>query len=207
MQKKILLLFLLASFAARSQNLYTTVHNYFRQDPFGKPFAQFLNSLVNDPALLEKDIKKKTDSTLFYLQGIYTVHKPFFFPTQQCRVILSEQQDFTDTTETETYSYFVYQLIGYAAPGDEGIRDVKEEYERLSKKLKKGIKDTNQKELKRGSATTGMILNYLYGDMLFAPMTLAWVSTVDKKENIVALTVRFVIRENQAFLPIASNSP
>lgn len=208
MKRPLLLLSGILLYAAVfSQGIYSAVHTYFRHDPFEKPFAQFLSSLLNDPALTEKDIKKKTDSTLFFLQGTYRAYRPFFFPATHCRVVLAEQQEFTDSTETEAYTFFVYQLIGYAAPGDEGVRDVKEEFERLQRKWKKGLVDNGHRELKRGSETSGMIADYHYGYMLFNPVSIAWASSAGKKENIIALTVRFLLRENQAFLPITANSP
>lgn len=207
MKINLLLFILLAAPPVLAQGIYTTTRNYYRQDPFHKPFAQFLNNLVGDPALTEKEIKKKTDSTLFFLQGTYTSHKPFFFPASRCKVILAEYQEYTDSTETETYNYFVYQLVGYAAPGDEGVRDIKEEFERLSKKVKRGLTEHNRRELKRGPVTTGMVVDYGYPYLVFDPLTIAWASSNEKKENIIALTVRFILRDNAAYLPIPADSP
>jgi hypothetical protein len=181
--------------------------SYFRFSPFNREFSQFLNTLINDPALTEKNIKKKNDSTLFYMQGIYTAHSPFFFRSTRCKIILAERQEFTDSLSTQTYTYFVYQLIGYAPPGEEGQKDIKQEFERLSHRFKKGLDAKDQKELRRGSEQSGAIIDYALMKMPFYPLTIAWTTSPDHKENIIALAVRFFIVDNEAYLPISSDSP
>jgi hypothetical protein len=172
--------------------------SYFRSDPFSKEFSQFLNNLINDPALTEKNIKKRTDSTLFFLQGIYSSHSPFFFHTNRCKIILAERQEYTDSLSTRTYTYFVYQLIGYAAPGEEGQKDIKQEFERLNRRFKKGLDEADEKELKRGSEQSGAIINYPFMKMPFYPLTIAWTTSADHQENIIAITVRFFMVDNEA---------
>jgi hypothetical protein len=184
-------------------------HSYFRSDPFNKEFSQFLNNLINDPALTEKSIKKRTDSTLFFLQGIYSSHSPFFFHTNRCKIILAERQEYKDSLSTRTYTYFIYQLIGYAAPGEEGQKDIKQEFEKLNRRFKKGLDETDQKELKRGYEQSGAIINYSFMKMPFYPLTIAWTTSADHQENIIAITVRFYMEDNEAYLylPIPPDSP
>jgi predicted MFS family arabinose efflux permease len=52
-----------------------------------------------------------------------------------------------------------------------------------------------------------MITNYTYGGMIFSPLTIAWTSSADKKENMVVLTIRFFMANNQAYLPETFNGP
>ena len=52
---------------------------YFRPDPFSKEFSSFVLHLINDPTLTNKIVLKRTDSTLFYLEGRYITFNPFFF--------------------------------------------------------------------------------------------------------------------------------
>lgn len=207
MKMKLFIAFLLTSQTICSQPLYKVTEDYFRQDPFKSEFSQFLNKLISDPALTEKEIKKKNDSTLFFLQGIYKSHSPFFFPATHCKVILAERQEFADSLSNEAYTYFVYQLIGYAAPGEEGLKDIKQEFERLNRRLKKGLDPSDQKQLTRGDEQSGSIINYAFRNIAFYPLTIAWATSADKKENIVALSIRFFMMDNTAYLPIPSNSP
>ncbi len=188
------------------QALYKAAEDYFRTNPFKTEFSQFINTLVSDPGLVEKDVKKKTDSTLFFLQGIYPSYAPFFFPTKRCKIVLAEQE-FADSLTGELYSYFIYQVIGYATPGEEGVKDIKQEFEKLNRRLKKGLEATDQKELRNGNELTGTIVNYRYNRMAFFPLTIAWATSPGHKENIVVLSIRFFLLENRAYLPIPTNSP
>jgi len=96
-------------------------------------------------------------------------------------------------------------LIGYAPPGDEGFKDVKKEFDKLNNRLKKGLELAAQKDLKHASGKSGMIINYTYGGMIFSPLTLAWTSSADKKENMVVITIRFLMTDNRAYLPETFN--
>ena len=190
-----------------SQTFYKATEQYFRHDPFKTEFSQFLNKLINDPLLSQKEVIKTTDSTLFFLQGIYATHSPFFFPTISCKVVLAERLEYPDSLSTRPARYFIYQLIGYAPTGEDGRKDVKKEFEKLNNRLKKGLQLAAEKDLTQSNGKAGMITNYTYGGMIFSPLTIAWTSTADKKENIVVLTVRFLMMNNQAYLPITFDSP
>lgn len=207
MKTRLLISFLFACQTVYPQSLNKIGQDYFRLDPFKMEFSQFLNNLINDPALVEKDIKKRTDTTLFYLSGIYPSHKPFFFPTTRCKIILAEQQGYTDSLSTIPYFYFVYQLVGYASQDDEGLKNVIQEFEKLNRRYKKGFDAINQKKLKRGGQESGAITNYSLKEMAFYPLTVAWATSADHKENIVAISIRFFMVDNKAFLPIPANSP
>ena len=206
MKIKLFLLLLLTWQTIFPQSVYKATEEYFRHNPFKTEFDRFLNKLISDPVLLEKDIKKKTDSTLFYVQGVYKSFSPFFFPANHCK-IMSEQQEYTDSLQMEVYTYFVYQLIGYATPGKEGLNDIKEEFEKLNRRFRKGLNVIEQKELKRENEQSGIIVNYTYKDMIFYPLTIAWATTPGNKENIIALTIRFFMLDNKAYLPVPAYSP
>ncbi len=207
MKIKFFITFLLTWQTLCPQSIYKVTQDYFRYDPFKTEFNQFLNKLISDPGLSEKNIKKKTDSTLFFLEGIYKSHSPFFFLSTRCKVILAERQEYTDSLSNEIYTYFVYQLIGYAPPGEDGLKDIKQEFDKLNRRFKKGLEPIEQKELKRGSEKSGVIINYTFKGMVFYPLTIAWATSKDLKENIIALSIRFFMDENKAFLPISPDGP
>ncbi len=207
MKIKLIILLSLSWQTLCSQSIYKATEQYFRHDPFKSEFSQFLIKLINDPSLSQKEVIKTTDSTLFFLQGIYTTHSPFFFPTINCKVVLAERLEYPDSLSPTPARFFIYQLIGYAPPGEEGFKDVKKEFDKLNNRLKKGLDLAAQKDLKHASGKSGMITNYTYGGMIFSPLTIAWTSSADKKENMVVLTVRFFMTNNQAYLPIPLDSP
>jgi hypothetical protein len=203
-------LFIIFSFTWQTvfpQILQNVAEDYFRTNPFKTTFSQFLNNLINDPAISEKSISKKTDSTLYYFQGVYNSHSPFFFPSSHCKVILAEQEEYSDSLTNNIYTYFIYQLISYATPGEEGIKHIKQEFEKLNRRFKNKFEAKNQKDIKRGNEQSGAIIDYTSKGMIFHPLTIAWASSIDRKENILVLSIRFFIYDNKAYLPIPSDSP
>ena len=189
------------------QPLYQITKNYFRTDPFTNSFSQFLNQLINDPAIIEKKITRRSDSALFYFEGYYKSFSPFFIPVSQCRIILSEKEERTmDSTQTPFY-YYEYQLIGYAADAKNGKKDVTEEFEKLNKRFRKNLTETDSRELMTNSKLAGVIKNYTYKSMQFIPLTLAWATAKNQSENIIAVTIRFLNINNTAYLPIPANGP
>jgi len=177
MKIKFLLILVLGCQAAYPQWLYTTTRSYFRQDPFKTEFSLFLPSLMNDPGLIEKKISKKTDSTLFYLEGRYNSYYPFTITTTHCKIILAEMQNYPDSSNKEPFTYFVYQLIGYALPGESGLNDIRQEYEKLHRRFKKEMEVNVLKELEREGVQSGAIMNYTFKGMIFYPLTVAWASS------------------------------
>ena len=140
MRKTVLLFFLLFHFTVNGQQqLEKIAANYFRSTPFNKEFSQFLAHLMNDPTLIDKTIKKKTDSTLFYIQATYSSHNPFFFKGIKTKVILAEKEEMPADSTQEPQSVYIYQLIGYAPSGEDGIKDIKEEYKKIGRRYKKSF--------------------------------------------------------------------
>jgi hypothetical protein len=202
-----LLLFLLPCGISQSQSPYTISKDYFRTDPFANSFSSFINTLINDQALKEKIITRRSDSVLFYFEGIYSSYSPFFIPVSHCKIILAEKEDRTEDSTATPYFYYEYQLIGYAKDINKGYKDVKEEFDMLNKKFSKSLVPEIEKELKRNGQVSGKIKHYSYKTMLLKPVTLAWAVSSDQQENIIAITLRFLNISNEAFLPIPSDSP
>src|SRR5437762_6030635 len=75
--------------SSAQQIVYDIAKSYYRSNPFENEFSKFLNHLMNDPTLADKIIHKKTDSTLFFLKGVYSSHNPFFFKANKTEVILA----------------------------------------------------------------------------------------------------------------------
>ncbi|MBI3138941.1 MAG: hypothetical protein HYZ15_10180 [Sphingobacteriales bacterium] len=181
------------------------VQQYYRINPFNKEFSNFLSRLMNDPTLTDTTLHRKTDSTLFFLEGNYTTHRPFFFRAGQVKVLLAERELTIDSTE-DFSTVFLYQLVGYAPGGKEGVQDVKTEFEKLSRQYKRVFEISSSRELKSGQQVYGEVRDFYFTNVFFPILTLAW-STREEKENLVAITVRFMVYNNAAYLPITANSP
>lgn len=178
-------------------------HDYFRVSPFNKDFSTFITRLMNDPGVLEKKVNLKTDSSLFFMEATYTKHQPFFFKPDKVKVILSEREMEIDSVRYIP-SFFLYQLVGYAPAGSEGITDVKKEYEKLVRKYTRSFDMNHARELKDGETVNGEIRDFYFTNVSFPLVTLAWSSNTTNG-NVLAITIRFEVIENRAFLPIATN--
>lgn len=203
MKKIYLLLLLLTSLTAYPQSTYIKIsENYYRSAPFNKEFSKFLNHLINDPTIVNKKILKRTDSTLFYLKGTYTTHNPFFFKSIRTGVILAEQEFVVQQDSANLlHTIYAYQLIGYAPPGVEGMKDVKDEFEKFCRHYKKGFWDNKSEEIKKDDGQHGEIRDYSFRYLSFFPLTVAWATSSDHTENIFALTLRFMVVNNIPYLP------
>jgi hypothetical protein len=178
-------------------------HDYFRVSPFNKDFSTFVSRLINDPSVADKKIHLKTDSTLFFMEAAYTKHQPFFFKPEKVKVIISERETEADSLHSPQ-PFFIYQLVGYAPAGKDGKTDVEKEYEKLVKKYTRSFDMNQPRELKDGETVTGEIRDFYFANVSFAPVTLAWSSNAENG-NVFAITIRFLVFDNRAFLPIATN--
>lgn len=178
-------------------------HDYFRVSPFNKDFGTFVSRLMNDPAITEKKINLKTDSTLFFLEAVYTTHQPFFFKPAKVKVIISERETEPDSLQ-DAQPFFIYQLVGFAPAGKDGKTDVEKEYEKLVKRYTRSFDMNQPRELKDGNIITGEIRDFYFANVSFSPLTLAWSTNADNG-NVFAITIRFLVLDNRAFLPIATN--
>ena len=199
-------LFLIIAFAANAQqSTFKIAKNYYRADPFAVPFSTFLTKLLNDPAAKDISLHKKTDSTLFYFTGNYLSHKPFFFPGIGTKITLAEREVVIADTVDYLKSYYVYQLIGYAPEGEDGLKDVKEEYAKFLKKYKKDFPGASIQKIKEAKGAEGEITNFHSSISGFYPLAIAWSSSDGKKENLFAVTISFWVTDNTAWLPIPAD--
>jgi hypothetical protein len=202
MKRMLLLFFLLTRLAVHGQEVFVKIsENYFRSSPFDKEFSKFLGHLMNDPTLTDKTINKKNDSTLFFFQGAYSTHNPYFFKAIKTKIILAEKEEILNDSLKLLHTVYVYQLIGYAPPGEEGIKDVKEEFEKFCRRYKKGFRDSNYEELKTNEKQSGEIRDFSYRNLHFYPLTAAWATSKDHNDNIFAITIRFKVFNNLPYLP------
>ena len=187
--------------AGAQQSLKKVSENYFRSPPFEREFNLVLKHLMNDPTLSNKNILKKTDSTLFFLEGDYSNHNPFFFKATRTRIILAEQE-LNPLDSLPASSLFVYQLIGYASKGEEGFKDVREEFDKFCKKNRISFAGEQVRNIMNGTEVTGNIQDFRVSSMNFFPLTAAWMGSPNGGENLFAVTIRFIVVENEAWLPI-----
>jgi hypothetical protein len=187
------------------QAVVKITQSYFRSDPFGTEFSSFLKHLINDPTLTDKLIEKKTDTSLFYFQGIYSNYNPFFFKPKRVEVILAETPIKIDSLNTDTI--YIYQLAAFNTNTKDAVLEIKKEFEKIYKRYKNGFfKNTYAENLKESKLTE---VTYNFFDPLHAvsPFALTWIGPTEDKEMCLILTIRIQISNNEAILPVPFYTP
>ncbi len=196
----LLIVFLFTAYGLQAQKLKEISAYYYRSNPFNKDFSSFINHLTLDPSLYNKQVSKITDTTLYFFEGWYKSHSPYFFKAEKTKVAFAERQVSKDSV-LGGLSYFVYQLIGYSTNNEEGKKDVEGEYKRFVRKYSKGFEQTTSPIIKN-KKTVGELSSFNLNGLSFTPLTAAWLTDETTKENMLVLSISFIIVDNQAYLPI-----
>jgi len=99
--------------------LIKIVKNYFRSDPYRNEFGFFLKHLMNDPILVNKSTRLRTDTSLFYFQGVYKNYSPYGFLADRTEIRLAEQELVIDDSLSlkDIWQTFYYRTWKYNARG------------------------------------------------------------------------------------------
>lgn len=198
----IVCLVLITKSMTAQQSCLKVAQTYYRSDPFNKEFSSFLNHLLKDPTLQNITQHKKTDSTLYFFSAVYKTYSPFFFKATQTKVILAEREFMIKDSVNYVLPYYTYQLIGYAPSGEEGKKEVEEEFDKFCRKYKKGFDSYASKQVGDSKSEVGEIREYSISSLSFPVLKAAWASSKNKQENIFAITLSFLVVENAASLPV-----
>ena len=187
-----------ASFS--QEGLYQFSKSYFRSDPLVGSFSGFLKHLMNDPAIKNKQIQQRTDSTLFYFFGVYTSYNPFFFKAKRVEILLEETPiKYVDSLPADTI--LVYQLLAYT-DGSRGQQEVKKEFEKIHRQYNKRFADSNYRNLETGEKITGGLHNYFVSFAGLAPVSTIWGLLKETNEYVLNITLRIKSKENRTVLPV-----
>jgi hypothetical protein len=180
--------------------VFTIARNYFRSNPFNKDFSSFLSFLINDPTIKNKTMEKKTDSTLFYFEGTYTTHNPFFFKPKKVEVMLTEMIVPIDSLPPDTI--FAYQLLAYDDDSKEGVQELKKEFEKIFRKYKNNFPRNQYSENSAKTKLPGETYNFFDPLHAVSPFAVSWFGPDENKETCLVLTIRMDVYKNQAILPV-----
>lgn len=192
-------------YLARAEQLIKFSKNYFRSDPFAGEFSSFLKHLINDPAIIEKNIQKRTDTTLYSFYGTYTSYNPFFFKPKRVEILLEETPvEYIDSLQTRD-TIFAYQLMAYADDDNAGNEETLKEFEKINRQTGRKL-ENNYRELKNGNEITARIYNYFMPGHLLSPLSIAWGRLPGQHELVLNITLRFKMSANVSVLPGALES-
>jgi hypothetical protein len=200
MRKILLTLFIFAFYLTHSfaqDGLFEFTKSYFRSDPLSGQFNIFLNHLMNDPILQNKEIQKRTDTSLFYFSGTYGKYDRFFFKPRKVEILLQEQSlTYVDSIPADIL--FVYQLTAYADSTGSGQQEVKREFEKIHRLFNKKFHESNYRNLETEGFGTGGLHNYFVNFSTLAPLTTAWGKIKD--EFVLQITLRIKTSSNRAIV-------
>jgi hypothetical protein len=190
--------------SSAQDGLYEFRKSFFRSDPLSGSFSSFLEHLMNDPIINNKETRKRTDTTLFYFSGTYSKYDRFFFKPKKVEILLQEQpMKYVDSLPPDTL--FVYQLTAYADSTSSGQQDVKREFEKIHRIFNRKFYESNYRNLETEGFGTGGLHNYFVSFSTLAPLTTAWGKIKD--EFALQITLRLKINANRGMLAASLYDP
>lgn len=198
---------LLTSTGFGQKRFANLVKEYFRVNPLEGNFSAFTKAFVEDPDLLNKQIKLQTDTSLFFAKGIYKVFNPFVFKAKRVEAILAEnEQIIEDADSTYALPFMGYQIIAYTDDNPEYRRLIVSEFKKLDKKLRKDFKRTNSTTLKGvQNIEDGVVNDYTGFSLSPIPIaTLGWQTLSQSKQLLLTLLIRMKVEKNRA-IPFGYN--
>ncbi|MBL7740991.1 MAG: hypothetical protein JNK14_17345 [Chitinophagaceae bacterium] len=201
-----ILVFFISLISFSQNGVAKAAHEYFRSDPFGSDFSAFLKHLLNDPTLADKELKKRTDTSLFYFRGNYTKHNPFFFKAKRVEIMLNEAEvKIKDSVALDTI--YLYQLAAYTDNTETGTREIKKEFEKIFRRYKGSFYKNTLTENSSAEELQWATYNFFAPFYGIAPFAVSWIGPNDDKEICLLLTIRINSQNNKAVLPIPFNAP
>jgi len=172
--------------------LLKIVRNYFRSDPYQNEFGDFLKHLMNDPILINKTTRLKTDTSLFYFQGVYKNYSPFGFLADRTEIRLAEKEFVADDSTSIRDTLIVYQLLGFSYNGKAGVQSVKDEFLKFNRRYSKHF-IVQSSDLLNGDEISGAVKNYFLYGVATAPLSVSW-TKLDEFQAAFILTLRLKIK-------------
>ncbi len=176
---------------------------YFRSNPYTGEFNTFLNHLLNDPTLKNKQEVKKTDSTLYSFSGTYTTHQPFGFKSNKVHISLWETSVPLSDTLSLQDTIVNYMVSAYLPNTTANQKIVKKELNHILNRNKRYFSSsshldlTDNKKQPNGEGYNMFIL--MHG---MAPVTIAWQIDDDTKELGMHLLFRISNNSNKSETPL-----
>ena len=189
-----------------SQNsLVKAVKLYYRVNPFDRKFSAMLTTILSDTSFVKVDMKKRTDSNFFFLNGYYKRFNPFDFKTTRTEMRLVENEIVVADTGKLTDTIIIYQLLGVAGTGEDNKQKVRKEFEKFHKRFSYDFfRDDYREAMSEGQVGAAMRNYYVPGRSIPA-MTVAWGKMPGEEYYVFSVTLRLKIIENFADLPKTPN--
>lgn len=187
------------------ESLLRMVKSYFRSNPYTTQFSRFVSHLLNDPAIANKKMNKKTDSSFFSFWGEYKNYSLFGFKPDRTEIKLVEMELPSNDSLSIKDTMFVYQLLGYSYGGKTGLETVEKEFSKFNRHYSKSF-FTQFSNVEKNHEIIGGINDYFVPGLPgSSPLTAAW-GKLDEFQNVFIVTLRLKVKENVAILPMPFDS-
>jgi len=204
--KKILFIFcILIAYNSFSQaQLKYVVKKYFRIHPLEMRFSSFVLSLHKDPWFTIDVEDRRTDSTFFYLSGIYKNYNPFQYTPKELRLVLAEMEIIHDDSLKTHDTIMNLQLMGITDSMVTGKKMVEKEFKRFHNNHADRFSSNTYNSYKSKDGTIiAEIYNFFVSPFSIAPVTIAWGILPETNQYSFTITLRFKVKENIAIYIIS----
>lgn len=186
------------------------VGKYFRVNPLDRPFNIFMDQVIKDTAFSIITLQKRTDSSLFYLRGIYKNFSPFTFKTQLVQFIITDYLLVDDSTNKPIDTLISFRLTATTLPvyGKEQHGQVLNEYKAFNKKYRRAFLLNDEKKiLAQDNSTLGQVNDFYAHTPFYIPyFTVSWGNVLGKENYAFSLEMNCNINNGELMLPIPPDS-
>ena len=203
--KRILLpLFIVFVCAGYSQGpLQSVLKTYFRTHPFDMKFSSFILTLQKDPWFTVETYNRRTDSTFFFLTGVYKNFNPFRYVPKELRLVVAEEE-YIHTDSLHTLDTIInLQLMGITDTGLVNMKVTEKEFRRFHNNHAARFSSTTYNTYEEKGKVAAEIYNYFVFPFSIAPISVAWGLLPETNQYTFTITIRFKVKQNVADLTIA----
>jgi len=203
--RNILFLFiiLVSGFVNAQSPIQHITKNYFRSHPFDGKFSSFILNLQNDPLFTVETYNRRTDTTFFYLSGIYKNFNPFRYQPAELRLVLAEEQHIHLDSLQTLDTIMNLQLMGITNDGKTFQQQVEKEFRRFHNNESHRFSRHSTIPYEKDGAQIAAIEHYFIFPFTVAPVTIAWGPISETNQYTFTITIRFKVKQNIADLIIA----
>lgn len=203
--KKILLLFsiLISTFVNAQSPIHHITKNYFRAHPFESKFSSFIMNLQNDPLFTVESYNRRTDTTFFYMSGIYKNFNPFRYQPAELRLVLAEEELIHNDSLQTLDTIMNLQLMGITNNGNPFQQQVEKEFRRFHNNESHRFSRHSTVPYEKDNKPIAAIEHYFIFPFSVAPVTIAWGPIPETDQYTFTITIRFKVKQNIADLIMA----
>jgi hypothetical protein len=172
--------------------------DYFRTNPFETRFSTYLTSLQKDPWLSIEEFSRRTDSSFFFLTGVYKNVNPFHYPIKEVRLIIAEGEFIHNDSLKTLDTIITIQLLGITDTASANKANVAKEFKRFNNKYSDAFWKNSYDKIERPNGVSAEVYNYFIYPYAISPISCAWGHIPETGEYTFTITIRCKVKENIA---------